>query len=34
VGWNETDDNGKMGLKDRTLDIATGDWIWVPYQVN
>jgi hypothetical protein len=29
VGWNETDDDGEVGLKkDGTVDITQGDWVW------
>ncbi|MGB7749225.1 MAG: hypothetical protein WBN75_18285 [Verrucomicrobiia bacterium] len=29
VGWNETDDDGEVGLrKDGSVDISTGDWVW------
>jgi hypothetical protein len=29
VGWNETDDDGGVGLnKSGTVDINTGDWVW------
>lgn len=29
VGWNETDDGGKVGLnKSGELDVKTGDWVW------
>jgi hypothetical protein len=29
VGWNETDDNGEVGLnKDGGVDRDTGDWVW------
>jgi hypothetical protein len=29
VGWNETDDNGEVGLKgDGSVDRDTGDWVW------
>jgi hypothetical protein len=29
VGWNETDDDGEVGLgKNGAVDIRTGDWVW------
>jgi tetratricopeptide (TPR) repeat protein len=29
VGWNETDDDGVVGLKENgSVDINTGDWVW------
>jgi hypothetical protein len=29
VGWNETDDDGEVGLtKNGNVDINTGDWVW------
>ena len=29
VGWNETDDGGKVGLtKNGNLDAKQGDWVW------
>jgi zona occludens toxin (predicted ATPase) len=29
VGWNETDDDGEVGLKkDGSVDRDTGDWVW------
>jgi len=29
VGWNETDDDGEVGLgKNGAPDIGTGDWVW------
>jgi hypothetical protein len=29
IGWNETDDGGKLGLRDNGwLDARTGDWAW------
>ena len=29
VGWNETDDDGEVGLgKNGAPDISTGDWVW------
>ena len=33
VGWNETDDNGTVGMRDpdsnyRSQDIKQGDWVW------
>jgi hypothetical protein len=29
VGWNETDDDGEVGLKENgSVDINTGDWVW------
>jgi hypothetical protein len=29
VGWNETDDNGEVGLKeDGSVNRDTGDWVW------
>jgi len=29
IGWNETDDDGEIGLKeDGSVDRDTGDWVW------
>jgi hypothetical protein len=28
VGWNETDDGGKVALGKNGLDIQQGDWVW------
>ena len=30
VGWNETDDGGKIGLREYSSrpDISLGDWVW------
>jgi hypothetical protein len=28
VGWNETDDGGKVGMKGKTADPWQGDWVW------
>jgi type II secretory pathway pseudopilin PulG len=29
VGWNETDDDGEVGLtKNNNVDTSTGDWVW------
>lgn len=29
VGWNQTDDGGKVGLtKSGNLDVSKGDWVW------
>ena len=34
VGWNETDDGGKivMSKDGKTIDATQGDWVWPPYQ--
>jgi hypothetical protein len=34
VGWNETDDGGKivMSKDGKSVDSAQGDWVWPPYQ--
>jgi hypothetical protein len=34
VGWNETDDGGKivMSADGKTTDATQGDWVWPPYQ--
>ena len=33
VGWNETDDSGKviMNDKEKAIDITQGDWVWPEY---
>jgi hypothetical protein len=28
VGWNETDDGGKVVMKGRDMDRTVGDWVW------
>jgi tetratricopeptide (TPR) repeat protein len=28
VGWNETDDGGRVVLKNGSVDYAKGDWVW------
>ena len=32
VGWNETDDGGVLGLKQKSeaIDQTLGDWVWRP----
>jgi hypothetical protein len=28
VGWDETDDGGEVSLKNGSIDISKGDWVW------
>ena len=28
VGWNEKDDGGITALKDKSMDMTQGDWVW------
>jgi hypothetical protein len=33
IGWNETDDGGKVAMdaKGKAIDITQGDWVWPEY---
>ena len=36
VGWNETDDGGKIVMSEdgKSIDSTKGDWVWPPYSTN